>query len=129
MATRPRESRAHFDFLRFSAEPVGERLLSPPGVASMTHLKSNLTLAISRSRVLAGHTRGAKRRKLSLGIESLEDRLAPAIIATPSQTFVNQVYQDLLGRMADSGGLAFWSGLVDQGVSRTRVVGQMQTSL
>ncbi|HLJ93446.1 MAG TPA: DUF4214 domain-containing protein, partial [Gemmataceae bacterium] len=62
-------------------------------------------------------------------MEALEDRLAPAVIGSPSQNFINQVYQDLLGRMADPSGLSFWSSMVDQGVSRIQVVAQIETSL
>jgi hypothetical protein len=53
-------------------------------------------------------------------VERLEDRLTPAV-ATPSQNFVSQAYVDLLGRQVDPAGLAFWSKLVDSGVSRTQV--------
>jgi hypothetical protein len=55
--------------------------------------------------------------------------LAPAVLGSPSQNFVNQVYVDLLGRNAEPGGLAFWSGLVDGGVSRDQVVAGIQMSL
>jgi autotransporter-associated beta strand protein len=43
-------------------------------------------------------------------------------VGTASQTFVAQAYLDLLRRPADSGGLAFWSRLIDQGTGRTDVV-------
>src|SRR5438094_10501306 len=39
------------------------------------------------------------------------------IVLTANQTFVAQVYLDLLHRKYDSPGLAFWSGLLDQNVS------------
>src|SRR5262249_44202139 len=43
-------------------------------------------------------------------------------------TFVDHAYQCLLGRGADAGGLAYWSGLLDQGTSPQDVVLQMQRS-
>src|SRR5947209_8234349 len=95
----------------------------------MTHWKPLLKSAASRSLVRAARPPIAGRGKRRLEIESLEDRLAPAIIGPPSQTFVNQVYQDLLGRAADPGGLAFWSAMVDQGISRPQVVAQIQSSV
>jgi hypothetical protein len=45
-----------------------------------------------------------------------------------NQAFVAQVYLDLLGRPADPGGLAFWTGLLDRGVERGDVVGLMEQS-
>jgi hypothetical protein len=43
-------------------------------------------------------------------------------VGTASQSFVAQSYLDLLRRPVDSGGLAFWSKLIDTGTSRTDVV-------
>jgi uncharacterized delta-60 repeat protein len=40
---------------------------------------------------------------------------------TPSERYVIQLYQDLLGRAADPAGLASWSGLLDAGTPRTQV--------
>jgi len=46
-----------------------------------------------------------------------------AMLPSQNQCFVAQVYQDVLGRAADAPGLAFWSGLLDQGTAnRTAVV-------
>jgi len=42
--------------------------------------------------------------------------------------FVNAVYQDLLGRPADSGGLATWTQALVSGVSRTQVAYAIDTS-
>jgi hypothetical protein len=41
---------------------------------------------------------------------------------------VAQLYQDLLGRPADDAGLAAWTGLLDQGVSRSQVALAIATS-
>jgi uncharacterized delta-60 repeat protein len=49
-------------------------------------------------------------------------------LPTANQRFVAQVYLDLLGRQADAGGLAQWSAMLDQGISRMQVVRQIQTS-
>jgi hypothetical protein len=40
---------------------------------------------------------------------------------TPNEAYVMQLYQDLLQRPADSGGLTYWSGLLDRGASRPSV--------
>src|SRR5205823_796252 len=45
-----------------------------------------------------------------------------------NQAFVAQVYLDLLQRPADAGGLASWTGLLDQGMSRPAVVQAMESS-
>ena len=38
-----------------------------------------------------------------------------ALIGTPHQQYVMSVYEDVLGRAPDPGGLAYWSNLLDQG--------------
>jgi uncharacterized repeat protein (TIGR01451 family) len=45
-----------------------------------------------------------------------------------SYRFVIRVYSDLLGRAADSNGLAAWSALIDSGVSRSQVISQIEAS-
>jgi uncharacterized delta-60 repeat protein len=45
-----------------------------------------------------------------------------------SQRFVASLYQDLLQRPAEAGGLTFWSGLLDQGASRFDVARAIQNS-
>jgi hypothetical protein len=69
-----------------------------------------------------------RRQRRALVVEQLESRLAPAIVGTPNQQFVAQVYVDLLKRPVDPTGLAAWTGLLNQGVSRTAVVSLIQTS-
>ncbi len=54
--------------------------------------------------------------------------LQPSIVGSANQIFVDQVYQDLLNRQADAVGLAFWSSLLDQGVTRTQVVADIEAS-
>jgi uncharacterized delta-60 repeat protein len=50
-----------------------------------------------------------------------------ALTGTANQRFVQQLYLDLLGRGAESGGLAFWSGLLDSGqATRIQVVQGIQ---
>jgi hypothetical protein len=44
----------------------------------------------------------------------------------PSRCYIAQVYEDLFHRLADAGGLAFWSGLVDHGMPRAGVVALME---
>jgi Domain of unknown function (DUF4214) len=50
---------------------------------------------------------------------------APA--ATPNAAFLQQVYLDLLGRAIDSSGMAGWGQVLDQGVSRSVVVLEIET--
>jgi hypothetical protein len=52
----------------------------------------------------------------------------PAIV-DPNQSWLTQVYADLLHRPLDSSGLATWTNLLSQGDSRTQVVQLIETSL
>jgi uncharacterized delta-60 repeat protein len=45
-----------------------------------------------------------------------------------AHNFVSQVYLDLLQRDADAGGMAFWTGLLAQGVDRTQIVLRIENS-
>jgi hypothetical protein len=90
----------------------------------MLKLKSNPLYNRARKRISA--RRGFTVR---LQIERLEDRNLLAIAGTPNQNFIAQAYLDLLHRQVDPAGLTFWTGLVDQGTSRTQVVRDIQTSL
>jgi uncharacterized delta-60 repeat protein len=56
-------------------------------------------------------------------------RYIPMAAGPFNQNFVAQVYIDLLLRPAEPAGLAFWTGLLDQGTSRTDVVRQIETSI
>src|SRR5207249_108956 len=50
-------------------------------------------------------------------------------VSTGSQAFVFKLYQDLLFRQPEPGGLAYWSGLLNQGVlTRIQVALGIQTS-
>src|SRR5262249_19800295 len=44
------------------------------------------------------------------------------------ESYVNSLYQDLLGRPADPAGLAAWSGLLDAGTDRGTVVHGIESS-
>jgi uncharacterized delta-60 repeat protein len=51
------------------------------------------------------------------------------LTGTPNQRFVQQVYLDVLARVADSEGLAFWSGLLDRSLAnRTQVAAAIESS-
>jgi Domain of unknown function (DUF4214) len=56
------------------------------------------------------------------GATLLEELLPDGTRGTPNERFISEMYRDLLGRPVDAGGLANWSGLLDQGVSRLQVV-------
>jgi hypothetical protein len=48
---------------------------------------------------------------------------------TANEAYVMRLYVDLLGRQADSAGLAHWSALLDRGVSRAQVALSIEQSL
>ena len=54
--------------------------------------------------------------------------LQPSVTGSANDQFVDQVYQDLLGRQADDTGLAFWTAQLDQGVTRSQVVAGIESS-
>jgi hypothetical protein len=83
--------------------------------------------------------RSGRRQSMGLRLEELEARrllnagdLDPTVgigpSLTPNELFVAQIYTDLLQRPVDPAGLAFYSGLLDSGTSRTQVVQQIQRS-
>jgi CSLREA domain-containing protein len=49
-------------------------------------------------------------------------------LSTPNQRYVNAVYEILLHRPADAPGLAFWTGLLNQGVSPATIVLDIESS-
>ncbi|MCC2972597.1 choice-of-anchor Q domain-containing protein [Massilia sp. IC2-476] len=51
-----------------------------------------------------------------------------AAATTAQQNQINQLYVQLLGRPADAGGLAYWSGLLDRGVSLDYIAAQLKAS-
>jgi hypothetical protein len=57
------------------------------------------------------------------GTNLLDKRTPP-----PALTFVDKVYRDLFPRVVDPAGEAYWSGLVNAGVSRSQVVYQIEVS-
>ncbi len=64
----------------------------------------------------------------NLPAQSASATVAVTVTATrtANQNYVNQLYLDLLGRPADGGGLAFWSGILDRGGARLAVVAGIQ---
>jgi hypothetical protein len=64
--------------------------------------------------------------RAALGLETLEDRLTPSV--APNAVFVGSLYQGLLGRNADPNGLAYWTGQLNAGVTRTQVAQDVGTS-
>lgn len=45
--------------------------------------------------------------------------------ATPNEYYVAKLYEDILKRFVDGGGLMYWAGLLDQGVPRSAVISDM----
>lgn len=56
------------------------------------------------------------------------DSISNSPAVTPNEQFVAHVYQDLLGRVADSAGLAYWAGQLDSGLPRDQFVTFVQQS-
>jgi uncharacterized protein (TIGR03118 family) len=54
--------------------------------------------------------------------------LQPSVTGSDNDRFVDQVFQDLLNRQADDAGLTFWTGQLDQGVTRSQVVAGIEKS-
>jgi hypothetical protein len=69
----------------------------------------------------ASRERPASAKHTPLNLEQLEDRALPS--ASVGDTFVATLYQGLLGRPAESQGLAFWSGQLNAGASPEQVAG------
>jgi len=63
--------------------------------------------------------RAVPTRKVEPRLETLEDRTTPSVAA--NDLFVASLYQGLLGRPADPGGVAYWAGQLNAGASRTQV--------
>jgi uncharacterized protein (TIGR03118 family) len=62
------------------------------------------------------------------GRDGLFGSLQPTAPGGANARFVDQVYQDLLNRQAEPGGLAFWTSQIDQGMTRTQVVAGIESS-
>jgi hypothetical protein len=59
----------------------------------------------------------------------LEELLPGGVRGTPNQRYVSELYRDMLRRQVGPMGLAFWSGLLDQGVSRFDIVLGIENSI
>jgi hypothetical protein len=59
----------------------------------------------------------------------LEELLPGGVRGTPNQRFVSELYRDMLSRQVDPLGLAYWSGLLDRGVSRFEIVFGIEGSI
>jgi Domain of unknown function (DUF4214) len=78
----------------------------------------------------AGRRSSPRRFGRRLAIEELENRTVPTATTTTTaavslsfnQAFVATLYQGLLGRPADSAGLAYWSNQLDAGSSTSAVI-------
>jgi uncharacterized delta-60 repeat protein len=93
-------------------------LVTPDFAPGNFALQPDGSIVLTGTTTLSGHTIITVARYLTTGGSSL----------TPNQLFIAQVYPDLLQRPADPGGLAFWSCLLDGGLSRAQVVQKMQAT-
>ncbi len=60
--------------------------------------------------------------------ERMEDRLVLTAAATPHQGAVTQLYQDLLHRLPDAGGLDYWTNQLDRGADTHAVASALTAS-
>jgi hypothetical protein len=96
-SARPFRKKEHLMFVR-TLQPFGKSLSRP---ATRQRRAKALTLAGPRPQ-----------------IERLEDR---TLLSAASQALVGQMYQDLLQRPADAGGLANWTAALDHNASPSQV--------
>jgi hypothetical protein len=58
----------------------------------------------------------------------VNSRVVDPPAAQVNETWISQVFQDLLGRPAEQSALDFWSGLLDHGVDRSQIVQAIEQS-
>ena len=80
---------------------------------------------IRQPRETGARRQATARSRTRPGLEPLEDRCVPTAGLSLNQDYVAQLYQDVLGRTPDSGGISYWASFLDQGVSRGLVAGQL----
>ncbi len=61
-------------------------------------------------------------------LETMEDRVVLTAAVTPHQSTVTQLYQDLLHRLPDAGGLAYWTNQLDAGANTGAVAAALTHS-
>ena len=113
--------------------PTTGTLTFGPGETSKTFTVTtldNLSATAERTLnvVLSKPTGGAVLEDGSVAFSVLTIE-APPESQTPSARYVASTYTIVLGRAADAGGVAFWAGLVDQGVSRITVAAGIENSV
>jgi lysophospholipase L1-like esterase len=71
-----------------------------------------------------------RNRRATPTLERLEDRAVPAaLVWGPTTLYVEQVYQDVLGRSADVAGLRIWAAALDEGrLARLQMVQALQST-
>src|SRR5262249_33942208 len=102
---------------------------------SRTPLRSRLMPLNMFARRIKSPARSAQNRKRprsspkrpNLYVERLEERVL--LDSAANRLFVAEAYRDLLSREPDPGGLAGWSGALDQGLSRSQFVLNIEGSL
>jgi uncharacterized protein (DUF1501 family) len=128
------------DFLgRPSSEPPSSGGTLPPGIVApppppagpgaLTHQVTRLYLAYFLRPPDSGglaHWVGVRARGLPIDVVSEEFARSPEFVtrygALGNRAFVELIYRNVLGRGADPGGLAHWTGLLDRGQSRGRIM-------
>jgi fibronectin-binding autotransporter adhesin len=78
-----------------------------------------MTVTVTRNKVTGNWT----------GSTTVKEGLPDGTRGTANQLFVSELYSDLLGRRADDGGLAFWTGFLDRGGARAATISVFQTSI
>jgi len=81
--------------------------------------------ALDRLLTRLGPEATAARERLLSGRAGLRELVDPFVTKhrdAPPRLYVAEAYRTLLGREPDEGGLAFYAGEIEQGISRTNVV-------
>ena len=97
---------------------MGDRTVLPM-VAIEGPVRPPEEAAMSTPRPSRTRRPGNRRPQACLGLERLEER---CLMDAAGTAFVSKAFKDLLNRPAETAAVNYFSGLLDQGTSRTQVV-------
>src|SRR5690349_3554259 len=98
-------------------------------VTSLSRICASLSSSSIPAKFRRSSKRFMKKRKARLSVEALEDRqMLSATVPTPHEALVTAMYQDVLSRQPDAGGLAGGTQALDQGVSPAAVASALTHS-
>ncbi|HEV3340686.1 MAG TPA: DUF4214 domain-containing protein, partial [Pirellulales bacterium] len=83
------------------------------------------TVQVSVAETAGTPTNGATSATVAATATIHEELLAGGALGTPDQRYIQEIYRDVFGRLAEQQGLDFWVAELTQGVSRGQVAHQM----